>query len=105
AREKAASADATGALLLHQPGSHQHLDVAGHRLQGDVEGGGELGHEQRLVTQPLKGRAADRSREREKKRDRAAPRRDRRPRRTTPRFAQRSPWAKELSSFRLIVNR
>src|SRR5262249_35727170 len=65
-REETASADATGALLLPQPGPPQPLDVPGHRLQGNLERGGELGHEQCLVTQPLKDRAPDRIREREK---------------------------------------
>src|SRR5215510_9229354 len=39
--------------------------MPGHCLQGDVEGGRQLGHEQGLATEPLQDRAPYRIRERE----------------------------------------
>src|SRR5690348_3221065 len=37
-----AAADAAGALLGHQPGAHQYLDMARDRLERDGEGLGEF---------------------------------------------------------------
>src|SRR5262245_28105586 len=41
-----AAADAAGAFLGDEPGAHQHLDVAGHRLERDGEGFGEFRYQE-----------------------------------------------------------
>jgi hypothetical protein len=57
---KAAAADPARALLRHQPGTHQHLDVARHRLQRNIERRRQLGDEQVLPIQSVEDRTADR---------------------------------------------
>jgi hypothetical protein len=47
------AADPAAALLRHQPGPHQHLDVARHRLQRNLERRGELGDEQIFAIQSV----------------------------------------------------
>jgi len=59
-----AAADPAAALLRHQPGTHQHLDVARHRLQRNVERRGELGDEQLFTIQSVEYRAPNRIGER-----------------------------------------
>jgi hypothetical protein len=54
-----AAADAAAALLRHEARAHQHLDVARHRLQRNVERRSELGDQQILLIQPVEYRAAD----------------------------------------------
>jgi len=63
-RIEAAAADPARALLRHQPGTHQHLDVARHRLQRNVERRRQLCDEQVLPIQPVEDRTADRVGER-----------------------------------------
>src|SRR5262249_32777233 len=62
---QAAAADSPGASLLYEAGPHEHLDMPRHRLQRDVEGRRQLGHQQRLLAQPFQDRAPHRVRERE----------------------------------------
>jgi hypothetical protein len=52
-----AAADPAAALLRHQPGAHQHLDVARDRLQRNVKRRGELGHEPIFTIQSVEYRA------------------------------------------------
>src|SRR5258708_23264114 len=56
---EAAAADASTALLLHQSGAHQNLDVTRDALECDVEGVRKLGHEQRRAADPLQYSAPD----------------------------------------------
>jgi hypothetical protein len=51
-------------LLSHQPGAHQHLDVARHGLQRDVEWCRQLRDEKVLSIQPVEDRPANRVGER-----------------------------------------
>jgi hypothetical protein len=60
------AADPAAALLRHQPGAHQHLDMAGYRLQRNVERRGELGDEQVFAIQSVEYRAPNRVGERAK---------------------------------------
>ena len=55
-----AAANSAGALLLDEAGADQHLDVARHRLQRDVERGGQLRDQQIRAIEPGQHRAADR---------------------------------------------
>jgi len=57
---EAAAADPASTLLGHEPGAHQHMDVARHRLQRDVERRRELGDEQVLTIEPREDRPPDR---------------------------------------------
>ena len=59
-----AAADPAAALLGHQPGTDQHLDVPRHRLQRNVERRGELGDEQVFTIQSVEYRAPHRIGER-----------------------------------------
>ena len=61
-----APADAAGALLLDEAGPDQHLDVARHRLQRDVERRRQLRDEQIRAIEPRQHRAPDRIGERGK---------------------------------------
>jgi len=61
-----APADPAGALLLDEAGPDQHLDVARHRLQRDVERRRQLRDEQILAIEPRQHRAPDRIGERSK---------------------------------------
>src|SRR5690242_15182129 len=53
ADREAAAADATAALLLHQPRPHQHLDVARYGLQRDVVSGRQFRYQQRMPVETL----------------------------------------------------
>jgi hypothetical protein len=55
-----APADPAGALLLDEAGPDQHLDVARHRLQRDVERRRQLRDEQVLAIEPRQHRPSDR---------------------------------------------
>jgi len=55
-----ASADPAGALLPDETGPDQHLDVARHRLQRDVERRGQLRDQQIRAIEPDQHRAPDR---------------------------------------------
>jgi hypothetical protein len=48
-----AAADPTAAVLGHQPGAHQHLDVPRYRLQRNVERLCQFSDEQVLPIQPV----------------------------------------------------
>ena len=61
-----APADPAGALLPDEAGPDQHLDVARHRLQRDVERRRKLGDEQILAVEPRQHRPPDRIGERGK---------------------------------------
>jgi hypothetical protein len=61
-----APADPARALLLDEAGPDQHLDVARHRLQRDVERRRQLRDEQILAIEPRQHRAPDRIGERSK---------------------------------------
>ena len=61
-----APADPAGALLLDEAGPDQHLDVARHRLQRDVERRCELRDEQVVTIEPRQHRPPDRIGERGK---------------------------------------
>jgi len=49
---EAAPADPAGALLLHEPGPHEDLDVARHRLKRDVEWRGQFRDKQIFAIKP-----------------------------------------------------
>jgi hypothetical protein len=53
----AAAANPAASLLADQSRPHQHLDVAGHRLEGNWKWGRELGYQQRPVTEALQNLA------------------------------------------------
>ena len=55
-----APADPPGALLLYEAGPDQHLDVARHRLQRDVERRRQFRDEQVLAIEPGQHSAPDR---------------------------------------------
>ena len=59
-----APADAAGTLLPDKAGADQHLNVARHRLQRDVERRGQLRNQQIGAVEPGQHRAADRIGER-----------------------------------------
>ena len=59
-----AAADPAATLLRHEPGPHQHLDMARHRLQRNIERRGELGDEQVFTIQSVEYRAPNRVGER-----------------------------------------
>jgi hypothetical protein len=61
-----APADAAGALLLDEASPDQHLDVARHRLQRNVERRRQLRDEQILAIEPRQHRPPDRIGERGK---------------------------------------
>jgi hypothetical protein len=59
-----AAADPAAALLRHQAGAHQYLDMARHRLQRNVERRSELGDQQIFTIQSVEYRASNRIGER-----------------------------------------
>jgi hypothetical protein len=61
-----AAADPATTLLRHQPCAHQHMDVARHRLQRNVERRGDLCDEQIFAIQSVEYRAPNRVGERTK---------------------------------------
>ena len=52
ARIETTAADPTGALLLHESGPHEDLDVARHRLERDVEWRGQFRDKQIFAIEP-----------------------------------------------------
>jgi len=59
-----AAADAAALFLGHQPGAHQHLDVARYRLQRNRERRGEFGDRQVITIQSVEYLATHRVGER-----------------------------------------
>jgi len=61
---KPAAADPAGALLRDETGPDENLDVARHRLQGNVEGRGQFRDEQIFAVEPVQHRPPHRIGER-----------------------------------------